>query len=92
MHVPEVVVGVTVYVTICGVSNEWVKVLLILFEFTGINASPLTRVLFVVATQLKVLGRLAVNPKFKAVPEHTAPELTDVMVAFGFTFTSIVTV
>ena len=45
-----------------------------------------------VATQIKVAGELAVNPKLNAVPEQTEVEVPLVIVGVWFTVTLVVAV
>jgi hypothetical protein len=59
-------------------------VLLIVDDETGVIDSP-TTCEFAIATQLKVLGTLAVNTKFNGELEQTAPTLDEVITGKGFT-------
>ena len=65
--------------------------MLIVEDTVGVVVSPVTEE-FSVADQLKLLGWLAVNPKFNELPEQTDPIEAEVILTNGFTLSVIVTV
>ena len=83
-HPPGEEVGVTVYVTVCGVLVVFTRVLLNVADDCAVVLSPVTFGL-AVATQLKVEATDAVNGMLIVPPLQIVPVFVLVMVGMGFT-------